>query len=127
MHTHINTQTHNHKLKSLKRMLLFIHQHQIFTQENLSLSILTLQSFLPWQPDFIDFKTRCISYKINVPMFSIQFMKVKVLVTQLRPTLCNPMDCSPPRSSGYGILQARILEWVAIPYSRGSSRPGVFV
>ena len=38
-------------------------------------------------------------------------------------TLCNPMDCSLPGSSVRGILQARILEWVAIPFSRGSSRP----
>ena len=38
-------------------------------------------------------------------------------------TLCNPMDCSRPESSVHGILQARILEWVAIPFSRGSSQP----
>ena len=49
--------------------------------------------------------------------------KVKVLVTQLCLTLCDPLDCSPPGSSVYGILQARILEWVAIPFSRGSSWP----
>ena len=48
---------------------------------------------------------------------------VKMLVAQLCPTLCNPMDCSPPDSSVYGSLQARILEWVAMPSSRGSSRP----
>ena len=36
---------------------------------------------------------------------------------------CNPMDCSLPDSSVYGISQARILEWVAMPSSRGSSRP----
>ena len=36
---------------------------------------------------------------------------------------CNPMDCSPPGSSVHGISQARILEWVAIPFSRGSSWP----
>ena len=39
------------------------------------------------------------------------------------PTLCDPMDCSPPGSSVHGILQARILEWGAISSSRGSSRP----
>ena len=39
------------------------------------------------------------------------------------PTLCNPMDCSRPGSSVHGILQARILEWVAISFSRGTSRP----
>ena len=36
---------------------------------------------------------------------------------------CDPVDCSPPGSSIHGILQARILEWVAISFSRGSSRP----
>ena len=40
------------------------------------------------------------------------------------PTLCDPRDCSPPASSVHGILQARILEWVAVPSSRGSSHPG---
>ena len=45
------------------------------------------------------------------------------LVTQLCPSLCDPMDCSPPGSSVHGILQARALEWVAIPFSRGSSPP----
>ena len=42
-------------------------------------------------------------------------------VTQSRLTLCNPADCSLPGSSVHGILQARILEWVAMPSSRGSS------
>ena len=37
--------------------------------------------------------------------------------------LCNPMDCSLLGSSVHGILQARVLEWVAISYSRGSSQP----
>ena len=37
------------------------------------------------------------------------------------PTLCDPMDCSPPGSSVCGILQARILEWVTISFFRGSS------
>ena len=47
----------------------------------------------------------------------------KLLVAQLCPTLCDPMDCSLPGSSVHGILQARILEWVAYPFSRGSSWP----
>ena len=47
---------------------------------------------------------------------------MKVLVTQSCLTLCDPMDCSPPGSSVHGILQARILEWVAIPFSRESSQ-----
>ena len=44
--------------------------------------------------------------------------KVKVLVVQSCPTLCGPMDCSSPNSSVHGFLQARILEWRAIPFSR---------
>ena len=48
-------------------------------------------------------------------------VKVKVLVAQSCVTLCSPMDCSPPGSSVHGILQARILESVAIPFSRGFS------
>ena len=50
-------------------------------------------------------------------------MKVKVLISQSCPTLCDPMDSRPPESSVHGILQARILEWVSIPFSRGSSQP----
>jgi len=50
---------------------------------------------------------------------------VKVLVTQSCPTLCDPMDYSPPGSSVHGIIQARILEWVATSFSRGSSPPGI--
>ena len=44
-------------------------------------------------------------------------------VTQSYPTLCDPMDCSLPGSSVHEILQARILEWVAISFCRGSSQP----
>ena len=46
---------------------------------------------------------------------------VRVCVCYSCLTLCDPMDCSPPGSSFYGILQAWILEWVAMPFSRGSS------
>ena len=44
-------------------------------------------------------------------------------VAQSCPTLCNPVDCSLPGSSVHGFLQARILEWIAISFSRGSSQP----
>ena len=46
--------------------------------------------------------------------------KIKVLVAQSCLTLCNPMDCSSSGYSVHGILQTRIMEWVAIPFSRGS-------
>ena len=50
-------------------------------------------------------------------------LTVKMLVTQSCPIHCDPMDCSPPGSSVHGILQATILEWVAIPFFRGSFQP----
>ena len=49
-----------------------------------------------------------------------QFMSGWVKVTQSRPTLCDPMYCNPAGFSVHGILQAKILEWVGIPFSRGS-------
>ena len=51
------------------------------------------------------------------------FCVLLCLVAWLCPTLCNPLNCSPPGSSVHGISQARILEWVAISFSRGSSWP----
>ena len=50
-------------------------------------------------------------------------VKVKVLVAESHLILCWPMDCSLTGSCAHGIFQARILEWVAMPSSRGSSRP----
>ena len=47
---------------------------------------------------------------------------VAVVVQSLCPTFCDPMDCSPPGSSARRILQARILDWGAISFSRGYSR-----
>ena len=59
-------------------------------------------------------KTNALSF-----WFKKGWNKVKVLVTQLCLTLCDPMDYRPPGSSVHGILQARILEWDAITFSRG--------
>ena len=56
-------------------------------------------------------------------VMSLLFHMLSRLITQSCPTLCNPMDCSPPGSSVHGILQARVLEWGAMPSSRGSSQP----
>ena len=52
-----------------------------------------------------------------------QHISVLASVGQLCPTLCDPMGCSPPGPSVHGILQARILEWIAFPFSRGLSQP----
>ena len=54
--------------------------------------------------------------------YKIYLKKLSNVCAQLQPTLCNPMDYSPPGSSVPGILRARILEKVAIPFSRGSSQ-----
>ena len=55
-------------------------------------------------------------------VWNIINMCVLCLVAQSCPTLCDPTDCSPQGPSVHGILQARTLEWVAMPSSRGSSR-----
>ena len=49
------------------------------------------------------------------------YMLVCMKSLQPYPTLCDPMDCSPPGSSVHGIPQARTLEWVVMPYFRASS------
>ena len=66
-----------------------------------------------------DVLTRFVAY-IQHQVYGAAWMLSLFSHVQLSVT---PMECSPPGSSVHGILQARILEWVAIPYSRGSSRP----
>ena len=56
--------------------------------------------------------------QINVHLLILLKVKMNVKVAQSCPTLCNPMDYTV-----YGILQARILEWLAFPFSKGSSQP----
>ena len=57
---------------------------------------------------------------VKAAQMSVQYISS---VAQSCSTLCDPMDCSLPGSSVHGILQARVLEWVAISFSRGSSQP----
>ena len=63
--------------------------------------------------------------KVPEKMTSIHIIRACVRAKSLQsyPTLCNPMDHSPPGASVQEILQARTLEWAAMPSSRGSSRP----
>ena len=56
-------------------------------------------------------------------MYMCLLLRACAKLLQSCPTLCNPIDCSLPGSSFHGILHARILEWVAMPSSRGSSQP----
>ena len=67
-----------------------------------------------------------VGFKLNIqktkimasgPISAVQCSSV----SQLCPTLCGPVDCSPPRSSVHGIFQAKVLEWVTISFSRGYS------
>ena len=93
-----------------------------------------LKSCLKWEG-----KHKCFRIVRCITVFSLQHLEVhegrdhnlslflhesvKVLAAQSCPTLCDPMDTSPPGSSVHGLLQARILKWVAIPFSRGSCWP----
>ena len=61
--------------------------------------------------------------KLPIYVFSIYESIYENEVTQSCPTLCGAMDCSLPGSCLHGILQARVLEWVAISFSRGCSQP----
>ena len=66
-------------------------------------------------------KYALLSKQFNSKFMSFLLSSAKWI--QWCPTLCNPMDCSPPGSSLHGVFQARILGWVAISFSRGSSQP----
>ena len=60
---------------------------------------------------------------IRLKTVTDKILTVCVLVAQSCLTLCNPMDCRPPGASVQWIFQERVLEWVAIPFSRGSCQP----
>ena len=62
-----------------------------------------------------------ISQEFGVYIFTLKESESEVAQSCL--TLCDPADCRPPGSSVHGTVQARILEWVAVSFSRGSSRP----
>ena len=65
------------------------------------------------------FKLKEVKSLSRVRLFLVYVMPKRALC----PTLCDPMDCSLPGSSVHGILEAGVLEWVAISFSRRSSRP----
>ena len=75
-----------------------------------------------WQADSYPLCTLSCSVQFSRSVTS-DSLRPHGLAAQVSPTLCHPMDCSPPGFSVHGIVQARILEWVAISSSRGSSQP----
>ena len=60
----------------------------------------------------------------KVTLVYVHYSEKSQLLSHMQ-LVCDPMDCNPPGSSVHGILRAGVLERVAIPFSRGSSRPGV--
>ena len=80
------------------------------------------QSF-PWSPSWDQYEGDCLLKLCSEPRKRVYLLVSGGLVAQSCLTLCDPMNCSPSVSSIHGILQARILEWIAIPFSRGSSWP----
>ena len=74
----------------------------------------SLKIFIKFSLSLFFFVCLCLWYHIQ---------ESESVVAWSCPTLCNPVDCRPPGFSVYGISQARILEWVSISFSRGSSRP----
>ena len=96
-----------------------------------TLMVLTRPWTPPWAPPhaqgiMMPGSYSYLSNQVQLPPLEphglISQVKVKVSVAQWCLTLCHTMDCSPPDSSVHGILQARTLEWVAMPSSRGSSQ-----
>ena len=77
---------------------------------------------LPWEMDTVELRVRKTEKGLGAAMLSLLVVKVKVKSLS-RVQLLRPVNCSPPSSSVHGILQARVLEWVAISFSRGSSQP----
>ena len=80
--------------------------------------IFTSSVWFPGDPHPYQHKSFCQPFPLGCCSVCAHAMSL-----QLCSTLCDPMDCSLPGSPVHGILQARILEWVAVPYSRGSSQP----
>ena len=77
-----------------------------------------------WVENVVAYKDLMTVESLPVGVMTLTSLKLsEVKAAQSCPTLCNPMDFSLPGSSVHGILQARILEWVAIAFSRGSSQP----
>ena len=99
-------------------VLVFKGVENVYIHKNLHMNIYS--SFIPNSPNLKAIKITFSRW--NDKLQYIQTRQYR-MHAQSCLTLCNPMDCSPPSSSVYGILQARILERVAMDSSRGSSPP----
>ena len=80
-----------------------------------------LESICYCRPQFLPHSLKVWDHGLSLHSSSFACLAAKLL--QLHATLWDPMDCSLPGSSAHGILQARTLEWVAVPSTRGASWP----
>ena len=95
-----------------------------YKQWNLQTQILSSLHVNPWRTRIIyKWHQYYVTYIHRLLFLNTCKKVVKVLVAQLYPTFCDPMDCSPPGSSVHRVLQTRTLEWVAITSSGRSSQP----
>ena len=144
----VNTCHHIKLLQNywLHSLCCVLHPHDVFITGSAYLFILFSDVALPpllwWPPVCSLYLQICACFVYSFIYFSyiseimhylscsVWLISLSVILSaaaaakslQLYPTLCHPADCSPPGSSVHGILQARMLEWVPMPSSRGSSR-----
>ena len=110
-------------LLDLKDKFLAFSKNKILFYRDVDLSQMIFCTLSAWKTS-IHFSNHGSSYRLPCSLGYFHILKkVKVLVAQLSLTFCDPMECSPLGSSVCGILQAKMLAWVAIPFSRGSSPP----
>ena len=125
-HVSISLQSRQHPIPPPCNLVssTFSHALNSLITPSLQASTATGPQFVVPQPRLLEeriFLVLCAQRNCALSFLKTDSPFVKVIVAQSCPTLCDPMDCSPPGSSVHGVLQARILEWVAIPFSRGSS------
>ena len=90
-----------------------------------SFQILVFSGYMPMSGMVGPYDSSIFSFLKNIHIVHhSRYAMLSCLVIQLCPTLCSPMDCSTPGPSVHGILQARILEWTAMPSSRDLPNPG---
>ena len=88
-----------------------------------SLNISRDEKLITWSDSLLHCTNAAVRIALPKKERYYESSSVHAKLLQSCPTLCDPMDCSPPGSSLHGILQAGILEWVAISSSKGSSQP----
>ena len=113
LNTHTHTHTHAHK--HLTTATTSCPTSHILHMFGYIVAFWQKSHLIQFPPSQMGYPSDIYIYISNIYVYIC--MKVEVLITQLCPTLCNPTDSSPTGSSIPGILQARILEWVAISFS----------